>query len=420
MNVRRHQSPCTPPILIVAGAGFLRAYSGTLNLARALRDAGRKVEVRVVCSADEVATYQHLDVPVRPEVWETRIRSLRRLRALWGRCTFFLAMCRAPVVLLTEDRFLVEAALAKRLRGRRLTLVHYCQELALAEEYPDFPRIRLLNRLAAIPDITVDVEPNRARARQERLRLRQPPLVLRNTLPLGGLPVRSPPGTLRELAGVAFPAGVPILIHMGGIGREKPLRRVIDAVACCGERVFFLAFCDGPAAEIEQLKAYAEERLVPGMFRIRGACERSCLLAAAWEADAGIVDYSSSVDPSTNQRFCAPSKFYEFMALGLAVVASENDALREIIVGEGIGASARDGSIQALGQAIREVLGDRDELLRMRERARAAFSVRHCYEQTCFPVVRELLERIAARSPPDPAGGRPADAVPVTHRPSSR
>lgn len=386
------------PVLIVSGVPFIRAYAGTVHLARALYAADIDVKILVESTEDEACEYATLDLPVSCLIYTKQPWFLRKLETLVHRSKVFIRILRSSKVIITENRYLLEASIAKWLAGDRLVLGHYCQELHLPEEYPNIPRIALLSRLASVPDFVVDVEPNRARVRMERLGLRKMPIVLRNTLHAGSLPQRTPQGTLARLADRQLPQDRPILIHMGGIGREKPLERVIDAVAMCKAPVFFLAFCNGSTEQIAGLNHYASRKLSTCRFAILGPRKREELLDAAWEADIGIVDYSPSVEDTSNQRYCAPTKLYEFMALGLAVVGSDNDSLRDIIVMEDIGECAEDGSTAALAAALERAVHDPDRLRSMKARATRCFQSRHSYEALCLPAVQQISRAIERNS----------------------
>ena len=377
-------------ILLVSSVCFLRAYSGTLHLARALRAFGHTVQILVTATEAEAAEYATLDIPVTCLVRRKGPGFSRKWETLRHRLRIFFEILQSRQIIVTENGYLLEASIAKKIRRGHLILGQYCQELHLAEDYPDIPRIRLLSRLARVPDFVVDVEPNRARVRQQKLRLRESPYILHNTLSLHGMPPRAEAGALETLAGVPLPLNFPILIHMGGIGREKPLERIIDAVSKCRVKVFFLAFCNGPPQSIEILRQYADSKLEPGTFAVLGPRRRDELLASAWEADIGVIDYSPSVENSYNQRFCAPTKLYEFMALGLAILGSDNDSLSQIVDGERIGSCAQGGRTHDLALSLESIVANRDEMQAMGSRAAVAFQRFHCYEKLCLPVVEQI------------------------------
>ncbi|MFO1491530.1 MAG: hypothetical protein U1F77_19045 [Kiritimatiellia bacterium] len=384
------------PVLLLAGTGFLQAYAGTLYLARELQRQGCDLTVWVSGPPEERPVYEGLGL----QVMFHEVRPARGLRMRWQglrrRWAALRQLFRHRKVVVTEGTFLFEAAAAKLFFGRRSRYLLYTQELQLFREAPQLKGLRMREffGLARLADRTVDVEPNRARERMRVLRLARAPLVLRNTLPKSAVPARAPAGTLAALAGTTFPPGVPILIHMGGVGREKPLERVVDAVATCPAPVFFLAFCNAKPEDVLRLRGYAAAKLAPHSFAILGPRGRNELLAAAWEADAGIVDYSLSVENNSNQRYCAPTKLYEFMAMGLAVVGSDGESLLPIVHGEGIGKCASSGTTDDLGRALADVVMNPGTLRAMKARSLAAFQERHCYEVLCTPVVREIVREL--------------------------
>jgi glycosyltransferase involved in cell wall biosynthesis len=295
----------------------------------------------------------------------------------------------ASQVLITESTYLLEAALVKRIKGKKFLLIQFSQELHLPEEYSGLKMAKIYEIFAQVPDIVVDVEPNRARVRKERFGLKTLPVVLPNTIPFKALPGKAPSGTLAALAGLTSFHDLPVLLHMGGLGREKPLERVIDAVFFADAPVFFLAFCNGPNEQIQALQAYAASKLLADRFRILQGMPRDTLLASAWEADIGVIDYTYSVQPSTNQKYCAPTKLYEFMAIGLAVLGSNNDSLKEVVEKENIGICAGGDHVEDLGVALRQLLNDREDLHSMKDRARKTFAERYSYERLCTSAINE-------------------------------
>lgn len=389
-----------PSLVAVAGSEFDRVYAGTQYL---LEELNRTFAVELYVYADlrRRDWYRRLPFPCRvvsyrDGTWRGwHIRAMSRVFALVVR----LRLLFARRVLITETPRLREAAWAKRLRGKRMVLAQFCQELILPEEYPQEYWPRIQKRLARVPDIVIDVDPFRARVRAEYFRLNRAPYVLRNTIPLALMPPPAPRGRLWELAGIAPPpAGVPVLVHAGGVGREKPFERVIDAVAGLDRPVFLLAFCAAAPEKIRQLRELAARKLKPGRFCIGPAVSREQLQASLWEADIGVVDYTYSVEPTANQKYCAPTKLYEFMACGLAILGSNNESLRDVIEREGIGCCAAADRPEDLTAALGRLLARDIGLLKTR--ARESFAAKYCYEQACRAEVARLAAALLA-------GGRP-------------
>lgn len=377
-------------LVAVVGTDFDRSYAGTLHLLEGLA-AAFEVEAYVFTDAGRGAGYARLPFacrafPFRGSLWDGgRLKFMSKLfRVFVG-----LRMLFARRVLITETAYLREAALAKKIKGTRLVLVQFCQELALPEEYPHDRWPLVQKRWARVPDVVIDVDPLRAAARAEYYGLRHVPFVLRNTVAQAQLPPRAPAGSLWALAGIAPPPpGLPVLVHAGGVAREKPFERIIDAVAAAAEPVFLLAFCSASSAEIRRLRDYAAGKLPSGRFHLHGAVSRDALRASWWEADVGAVDYAFSVEPTLNQKYCAPTKLYEFMACGLAVLGSDNESLRSIVEREGCGVCARGEAPADLARALDELL--RQDVAAMKARARAAFAARYSYEKSCADEVRRI------------------------------
>ncbi len=392
-------APRKPNLLVAAGIDFSLGCAGTQYL---LDELSRwfAVEVYVLTRPEQAAWYARLPYPCRVfPFWGTRwTDGPLRIMSKAFRLALFLKLLRARYVLATEATYLREAAWAKRLRGGRQRLAQFCQELYLPEEYPlGSPKGRwseTQRKYAGAPDVVIDVDPFRAAIRQQAYELPRKPYVLRNTFPLAQLPPPAASGELWRLAGIAPPsAGIPVLVHAGGIGSEKPLERVVDAVAALDRPVFLLAFCAASEPEIQRVRDYAARKLAPDRFCFRPPVPREALRARLWEADVGVVDYAYSSEPTSNQKHCAPTKLYEYLACGLAVLGSDNDSLRDVVEREGVGRCARGEEPRDLGRALDELLSG--DLAEMKARARRRFAETYSYERCCraevAAIARDLL-----------------------------
>jgi glycosyltransferase involved in cell wall biosynthesis len=381
--------------LVVPGTSFLHAYAGTRYLIEGLVERGVRVEVMVRCETQYAAQYRSLPWQVRVSPYNKSGNALlRKISGLHFKLKVGLRALLSSNLLVTESTFLQIAARVKKLKPG-LHLVHYCQELQLLEDYPDSNYAQIYNRYARVPDLVIDVEPNRAAVRQQKVGLSHDPLVLLNTIPVTSVEMSAPAGTLAKLAEATLPQGVPVLLHTGGIGKEKPLERVIDAVAQANDEVFLLAFCNGREADITRLAQYAAANLKAGSFCIRAAVSHQRLLPAITEADIGVIDYAFNVEPTHNQKYCAPTKLYEFMAYGLALLGSANASLREIIEQKEIGACAADDSINALTGALNRLLSlNQEDFQEMKARARTVYRDHYSYEKCCATPLNKIVESL--------------------------
>ena len=308
----------------------------------------------------------------------------------------FRALLAAPVVLIMDSHYLRDAVMARKLRPSKI-LLQCCFELHLLEDYPDLEDAKIYAKYGRDPDIVIDTNDQRAAIRQKRMRLPRRPYVLINTIPQRYVDAVDQTLRLRDLVDTPLDGSMPVLLHAGGVGREKPLERIIDALAIARTNTFFLALCNADKIQVEALCCYASQRLKRGRFCIRTAIDRSQALAVMKQCDAGVVEYPVSVEPTANQRFCSPSKLFEFMGTGLAIVGSNNENIRRVIERCGCGVCATDDSVTALARAIDECLGDRERLFGRKKAAREAFVSQYAYETACFPVVKAILEEVEAR-----------------------
>lgn len=384
-------------LLVVSGIDFDRSYAGTQYLLERL-DESFDISLYMLTSPRSRVWYDRLPhtchvFPFWDTPWVgTRFRFMSKV----FRIVVFLRMLLARQLLITETTYLREAAWAKKIRGRRMVLTQFCQELFLPEEYPKDRWPATQKQFARVPDVVVDVDPFRARIRKDYYGLSRMPYVLRNTFPLSQMPPRAPRGRLWELAEIPPPpAGMPVLVHAGGVGREKPFDRIIDAVAALDRPVFLLAFCTATEEKIQYFRDYAARKLKPGTYHLGPTVPREQLRASLWEADVGVVDYTFSVEPTVNQKYCAPTKLYEFMACGLAILGSNNDSLRDVVEREGIGCCAVGDSPRDLAAALDRMLDSGME--EMKRKAGAVFADRFSYESACVEEVRRIAEAMRER-----------------------
>jgi glycosyltransferase involved in cell wall biosynthesis len=98
------------------------------------------------------------------------------------------------------------------------------------------------------------------------------------------------------------------------------------------------------------------------------------LLRWTASADIGLLIYSP--DHALNVRLCLPNKLFEFIMAGLPVLASQLDAVSELLSTHKVGRIISSLAPEAIGAAINRILADRQELEQMRQNAlRAAQDV---------------------------------------------
>ncbi len=104
--------------------------------------------------------------------------------------------------------------------------------------------------------------------------------------------------------------------------------------------------------------------------------------------DIGIVFYRSD---TLNQYFCSPCKLFEYMAAGIAVLASDFPGIRSIVEPLNLGLCADAESPAAIRQALEDLTSRPMESINaMGHRARQAFLQTFGFEQQSKPLIRAI------------------------------
>jgi glycosyltransferase involved in cell wall biosynthesis len=204
-------------------------------------------------------------------------------------------------------------------------------------------------------------------------------------------PVRD--GLLARIAGGELPQNTPILIYSGAALHDRGLDTILRAMQILEEPAFLLAFCYGDKKDIKKLRSSYISILGPNRARICNSVPREQLLSCIHEASAGLVYYPYTHEQSNNQKFCAPSKFYEYIAAGVPVISSNNPSLVNIIAKYNLGTSAPDDSPLALSTAIKRCLFEFKDRHETTNRLRKLFLNKLCYEKLS-PLSIEILNKL--------------------------
>jgi glycosyltransferase involved in cell wall biosynthesis len=383
-------------LIVLSPVNPLRAYSGVKYLCDALIQRDIDLELWAYIPKNMLHETSGWRFPVRSflNTWYGAIPKFR----VWASKlqVLFLGLTTDSAILFTDLAFVKQIALMKKLRSRKV-LIHYCTEFFTTEEEPQARGIlQFYQQFANIPDLVIEVEPNRAKLRKEWYHLARFPLVIPNSIPKSEIPPQSQVGGLAKLAGIQFPAGVPVLLYSGGVYFHRELDLLVDALAEMRRRPFFLAFCYGDAAAIADLRQKCAERLGLDQAKICDAVPRSELLACIHEADAGYVYYRPSL--TIGNVYAAPTKLFEYIAVGLPVIASNNPEIVKLIDEGGLGVCVKDEGVLGLRDAIESLLFDNERLACVRERQREKFESELCYEVAAKTAIQAIIELLDAKA----------------------
>lgn len=207
-------------------------------------------------------------------------------------------------------------------------------------------------------DAVITVSPSIARHLEMLYQIPIPFIVLNCPL-LSDIP---PKGQLRSQIGLA--AGKPLLLYQGGILAGRGLPTLLEAVALLPE-ITLVILGDGPILGSVKEKAHRlgiEERV-----HFLGAVPYQELLKYTCDADMGtcLLDHIC-----LNHYYALPNKLFEYLMVGVPVLASDFPDLRQVILESKAGKVTDPADPVGIASAIREMLADRKELAAMGVHAR--------------------------------------------------
>ena len=189
------------------------------------------------------------------------------------------------------------------------------------------------------------------------------------------------------------------VLYMGGMSRVRGIPMILEAMA--------LARRVRPALRLELVGWILEPEVAEAITAAAGAgwCRHLPRLEAeplaAFAAGAGIG--LATLLPQPNYLEALPTKLFEYMALGIPVLASDFPLWRRIVAGAGAGRVVRPNP-EPVAEALLAMAADPEALEDHGRRGRAACRDRYRWEAEA-PNLRWHLERAGALPPQPPRKG---------------
>ncbi len=157
------------------------------------------------------------------------------------------------------------------------------------------------------------------------------------------------------------------LCYVGGICEIRGSTEMIRALEYVDARLILVGPFDRPETE-------ADLRRLPGWAKVdyRGTVTRKEVVAIMAESSIGLLMFH----PEPNHVDAQPNKLFEYMAAGLAVVASDFPFWRSLLKGVDAARFADPQDPRAIAAAINDILREPGAAHRMGERAREAVVTR--------------------------------------------
>lgn len=381
-------------IFLFTAQNPLRAYSGIKYMCSALQSQGHDVTLFAKIPKEMYHESKKWNFTTKQLVNNLLVGMPVVRRLYTTLLILYKSIFSSDLVIFHDLSYVREMVFAKKIR-KNLKIVHYLNELFTIDEEPALANlINFYADNAELPDLIIECDHSRAQLRAVNYKIQKYIYVIPNTLPLSELANTTAKENLAKLCGLtSFPSGKKVLLYTGGAFLHRELDLIIDAISLCKTPVFFVAFCYGESKAIDFLKEYCAAKLGDGNFSVNGSIERERLLSCANQADAGIVYYKPSL--TVGNLFASPTKFFEYVAVGLPVISSNNPNLVKIIDDYKIGSYTKGEKVIDLSEAIDRLFQDED-IDAIRKNCLTSFANRLSYEMTTQEVYdqfRKILER---------------------------
>ena len=217
---------------------------------------------------------------------------------------------------------------------------------------------RLMERtLVPRCDYVVTPEENRSRIYQVELGARRPPMTVRNCPPY------RPPIESHRLRDDLRRLGIQcstIALYQGLIDSMRCIEEIAEATRYFDDGVVLVIMGTGYGKWASPAAALAPfERIV-----VLPPVPYEDLLPYTASADIGILLYRND---GRNNYYCAPNKLFEYMMMGLPVIAPDYPGMLPLVEGEGVGLCVDPASPHAIAAAVNRLAADPPGRIRMRE-----------------------------------------------------
>lgn len=150
-------------------------------------------------------------------------------------------------------------------------------------------------------------------------------------------------------------------------------------------------YCFGTDEAINSLRVECEEKL-NGKYKLITNRPREEVLNRIRMADIGIVYYDPEY--SINTRYAAPTKFFEYVSLGIPVMSSGNESLIKIINEYGLGEYMHENNVNGMREGLYRLLKDKGYRKQISENEEKAFKNYLCYEVQSEKAIKKIVDVI--------------------------
>ena len=262
---------------------------------------------------------------------ETWYGNIRRFRIYAAKFDVWIRARMYDVVIVNDIDFFSAAYYLKKMYPNKI-IVDYHTELYSGDVTCPISSNVFYKAHANYPDMIIECLPERADYRKKQYNIHQNIFVINNTLPLKNVKKMLEPCKETLTHYIPNKNNLPTLIYAGGCNLSRSLRDIIDSAALFKGKLNYLFFCYGSETEFARVSDLCAHHDNCYIYK---AVDKGTLFQVMSECDIGVQYYDP--DYSINHYYAAPSKFYEYVAMGLNVVSSNNCGIDRIIQENNLG-----------------------------------------------------------------------------------
>lgn len=183
----------------------------------------------------------------------------------------------------------------------------------------------------------------------------------------------------------------PVIVYSGGIHEEGEFSIIIDALRKIDLPYRMDFYCFGSQENLKALHNECETK-IKNKYRIITNKSREEVLKNIADADVGIVYYDPEY--SVNTKYAAPTKFFEYVSLGIPVVTSGNESLIDIINKYQLGSYMKSNNVEGMKEAIYRLISSVELRNIIRKNETEAFDHYLCYERQSENAMKKISDLI--------------------------
>lgn len=316
---------------------------------------------------------------------DTWYGSIRRARIYLAKIKFYYEAKKYDVIIINDLDFFRGAYYIKKKYPSKI-IIHYNTEIHGKDvRYPKHT-VDFYENHADFPDMIIECLDERAKFRKEKYNINKEVFVINNTIPKENVESALEDDSINVLRYFNFEKELPVVVYAGGCDLSRSLGDIIESMGEFDDELNYMLFCYGNKNDVKKVydvcSRYKNCCLYP-------AVDRKTLLKIMYYCDIGIQYYDPEL--SINHMYASPSKFFEYISVGINVISSDNCGINKIIKDNNLGVcfDKNEGFVDATRRLLNKGLQNKDAIQQI-------FNDKFCYEIDSEIAINKIREIIKA------------------------